>query len=114
MAKPMTLAYRNVFIVTIIFAILCLVFGAINGRIGMSFLVWSYLAWLTYKRESKKLVTYFNAIFIIMIVAAVICIILNLIYPDMDKYSVGWDRIIDCLLVIGLAYWLRNFHAKQK
>lgn len=114
MAKPMTLAYRNVFIVTVLFAILCLVFGAINGRVGISFLVWSYLSWLTFKRESKKLFTYYNAIFIIMLVAAALCIVLNLIYPDMDRYSLGWDRLLDCLVVIGLTYWLRNFHAKQK
>ena len=114
MAKPMNTAYRNVFIVTVLFAILCLVFGAINGRVGMSFLVWSYLSWLTFKRESKKLVTYYNAIFIIMLVAAALCIVLNLIYPDMGKYSLGWDRLLDCLVVIGLTYWLRNFHAKQK
>jgi branched-subunit amino acid transport protein AzlD len=114
MAKQMTAAYRNVFIVTVLFAFLCLVFGTINGRIGMSFLVWAYLAWLTYKRESKKLVSYFNIIFIIMIIAAGMCVVLNLIYPDMDKYSLGLDRLVDCLLVIGLAYWLKNFHAKQK
>jgi hypothetical protein len=114
MPKPMTSAYKNVFIVTVLFAILTLVFGAINGRVGMSFLVWSYLSWLTYKRESKKLASYYNAIFIIMIIAAGLCLILNMIYPDMDKQNLGLDRLLDCLIVIGVAYWLRNFHTKQK
>ncbi len=113
MAKPMTSEYKVAFAITILLAILTFVFGAMSGRVGPSFLVWCYLSWLTYKRESVKLESWFKFIFIIISIAGVIVLLLNLFGGDGDAYGAGMDRIFDCLIIGGISYWLKNFHAKQ-
>jgi hypothetical protein len=111
-AKPMTSEYKFVFAVTIFVAILTFVLGAINGRVGPSFLLWCYLSWLTYKRESAKLISWFNFMLIILSIAVGIIVLMSVIYEE-GAYGIGLDTLFDCLIGMGLAYWLKIFHAKK-